>query len=42
MDIFNDIRPYNDNEVADVIKALLENDEFFTAISGYGLIMIMK
>lgn len=35
MDIFNDIRPYNDNEVADVIKALLENDEFFTAISGF-------
>lgn len=32
---FEDIRPYRDHEVADVIQSLLSNDEFFEAIARF-------
>lgn len=34
-DIYRDIRPYNDNEVAGILNKLLHNDEFINAITGY-------
>ena len=32
---FDDIRPYQDAEVPEVIERLLKNDEFFKAVLGY-------
>ncbi|NOQ75755.1 MAG: hypothetical protein GQ574_27355 [Crocinitomix sp.] len=35
MQNFDDIRPYRDSEVPDVISRLLKNSEFFSAITGF-------
>lgn len=35
MNEFDDIRPYQDAEVPEVIQRLLKNDEFFKAVLGY-------
>lgn len=34
MEKFSDIRPYNDDEVSDIIKSIIADDEFIAAIRG--------
>lgn len=42
MEEFDDIRPYRDAEVPDVIQRLLKNDEFVTAILGFKFPILKK
>ncbi|MDX2361468.1 MAG: 1-acyl-sn-glycerol-3-phosphate acyltransferase [Crocinitomicaceae bacterium] len=42
MENFDDIRPYKDSEVIEVIGRLLKNDEFFTSIARFQLPRLSK